>query len=68
MCCPAVITVVPTFPEAESVTPEERDQMFALCSQIAEEKDPQKFSTLVQKLNELLESKELRLDDVPNKQ
>jgi hypothetical protein len=51
------------WPEAESVTPEERDEMFALCAQIAVENDPQKFNTLVQKLNDLLESKEPRLDD-----
>ncbi len=49
------------------MTPEERDEMFALCAQIAVEKDPQKFNTLVQKLNDLLESKERRLDDASKK-
>jgi hypothetical protein len=42
--------------------------MFALCAQIAVEKDPRKFTTLVQKLNDLLEGKERRMGDSPTKQ
>ena len=45
------------------MTPEEREQMFALCTQIAVEKDPQIFTKLVEQLNDLLEGKEHRLDD-----
>jgi len=45
-----------------SVTPEEWELMQTLCKQIAVEKDPKKFSKLVQELNELLEKKEHRLE------
>lgn len=46
----------------ESVmTPDERDQMYRLCAQIAVEKDHQKFSELLKELNDLLEMKEGRL-------
>jgi len=49
------------------MTPEEREQMFALCSQIAIEKDPQIFSKLVEQLNDLLEGKERRLENESDK-
>ena len=35
--------------------------MFALCEQIAIEKDQQKFLRLIQELNDLLQHKEYRL-------
>ncbi len=50
------------------MTPEEREQMFALCAQIAVEKDPQIFTKLVEQLNDLLEGKERRLEENSNKE
>jgi hypothetical protein len=44
------------------MTPDERDRMNDLCAQILVEKDPQRFSELVEALNELLELKEVRLE------
>jgi hypothetical protein len=44
------------------MTPDEREQMFALCAKIADERDPHKFTQLITQLNELLERKERRLD------
>lgn len=35
--------------------------MFTLCGEIAAEKDPRKFSQLLQELNDLLQRKEYRL-------
>ncbi len=49
------------------MTPEEREQMFALCAQIAIEKDPQVFTQLVQQLNDLLEGIERRLEEKSDK-
>jgi hypothetical protein len=43
------------------VTPDERERMTALCKRIAQEKDHQKFTELLQALNELLDGKEQRL-------
>jgi predicted GNAT family acetyltransferase len=43
------------------MTPEEREQMYALCARIVEEKDPDTFIELVKELNELLDRKEDRL-------
>jgi hypothetical protein len=43
------------------MTPEERERMNELCRQIQIEKDPAKFSALVEELNKLLEEKEERL-------
>jgi hypothetical protein len=43
------------------LTPDERDRMFALCEQIATEKDQHKFLQLIQELNDLLQRKEHRL-------
>ena len=45
------------------MTPEERDRMHALCARIEIEKDHDKFTRLVQELNDLLEGKENRLDN-----
>jgi hypothetical protein len=45
------------------MTPEERDRMHLLCERIAKEQDHDKFVTLVQELNDLLENKERRLED-----
>ena len=44
------------------MNPDERDQMNALCAKIMVEKDPHRFSELVEALNELLEIKEVRLE------
>jgi hypothetical protein len=43
------------------MTPEEKAEMDALCKQIAEEQDRNKFLALVQRLNNLLDCKESRL-------
>lgn len=43
------------------MTPDEREKMHILCQRIAVEKDHQKFTQLVDQLNELLEQKEARL-------
>lgn len=43
------------------MTPQEQEQMYALCARIATEKDSFKFMQLVIELNALLEKKELRL-------
>jgi hypothetical protein len=43
------------------MTPEERDEMIRLCSAIQTENDHDKFSELVQQLNELLDRKNGRL-------
>lgn len=49
------------------MTPEERLMMNALCERIAKEQDHEKFVTLVQQLNNLLENKEHRLEDPSTK-
>ena len=46
---------------SEIMTPDEQEQMNALCAQIITEKDPAKFMRLVSELNALLERKEIRL-------
>ena len=43
------------------MTPEERHKMNELCTRIQTEKDPQTFDSLVQELNELMESKHERI-------
>ncbi len=43
------------------MTPEERERMNWLCSEIQKEKDHDKFSKLVLELDELFEKKEQRL-------
>lgn len=50
------------------MTPDERDRMYALCAQIAVEKDHHKFTELVKELNELLDAKENRLDGLSTTQ
>lgn len=44
------------------MTPDERERMQVLCEQIATEEDPEKFTKLVQELNDLLDHKVQRLD------
>lgn len=44
------------------MTPDEKELMNKLCSQIAVEKDRQKFTHLVDELDKLLERKEHRLE------
>lgn len=46
------------------MTPEERERMFYLCQRIAVEKDHQIFGELVAELNELLNRKDQRLEDI----
>lgn len=43
------------------VTPDERERMAILCERIATEQDRQKFTQLVDELNELLDRKDERL-------
>jgi hypothetical protein len=43
------------------MTPDEREQMFALCAEIAKEKKHTRFLTLVRRLNDLLANQETRL-------
>jgi len=45
------------------MTPDEREQMAILCQRIAVEQDRDKFTDLVDQLNELLEHKERRLNN-----
>jgi hypothetical protein len=44
------------------MTPEERERMNELCRQIQDEKDHQKFSSLIEELNRLLAKKDERLE------
>lgn len=44
------------------MTPDERERMQLLCEQIAKEEDSEKFTKLVQELNDLLEHKVRRLE------
>jgi hypothetical protein len=44
------------------MTPEERELLDRLCTQIKDEKDHDKFIQLVTQLNDLLERKENRLE------
>jgi hypothetical protein len=46
------------------LTPEERERMFYLCQRIAVEKDHKIFSELVAELNELLNRKDQRLENI----
>jgi hypothetical protein len=46
----------------DPMTPEERERMQFLCEQIAKEEDPEKFTKLVQELNDLLEHKVKRVE------
>ena len=46
------------------MTPEEREQLNALCKRVQEEKDPVKFGVCVHELNALLEAKERRIHEV----
>ena len=45
------------------MTVAEREQMKALCDLIASEQDPEKFTRLIEQLEVLLTSKELRLHE-----
>jgi hypothetical protein len=45
------------------MTPEEREKMNALCKRIQDEKDPKKFTELLQELDRLTESKRERIQD-----
>jgi hypothetical protein len=42
--------------------PDEREHMYRLCALIEKEQDPERFSALIKELNDLLESKEQRLE------
>jgi hypothetical protein len=43
------------------MTPEENERMNVLCRQIQTEKDQQKFTVLIEELNQLLAKKDERL-------
>jgi hypothetical protein len=45
-----------------SITPEERERLHDLCERLANEQDPKKFTNLVMELNQLLGSKEVRIE------
>ena len=45
-----------------SITPEERERLHDLCKRLANEQDPKKFTNLVMELNQLLGSKEVRIE------
>jgi hypothetical protein len=47
------------------MTPEERERMNLLCLRIQEEKDYEKFASLLRELIELIERKERRFDQPP---
>ncbi len=49
------------------MTPDERERMHNLCEQLAIEQNHEKFTKLVQELNDLLDHKEERLDSPPKK-
>jgi hypothetical protein len=44
------------------MTPDEREEMFALCAEIAKETKHARFLKLVQRLNDLLANQESRLE------
>jgi len=44
------------------MSPEEREQMHALCKRIAEEKEHDQFLKLVRELNDLMSRKESRFE------
>jgi hypothetical protein len=48
------------------VTPDEREQMAILCERIAKEQDRDKYKESVKHLNDLLETKERRLESKQN--
>jgi hypothetical protein len=47
---------------------EKRERWMDICSQVANEQDPDKVLELVKKLNEMLEEKEKRLGILPKKE
>jgi hypothetical protein len=44
------------------MTPDESEHMRSLCEQIAKEQDREKFTKLIQELNNLLEHKERQVE------
>jgi len=44
------------------MTPEEREQMNRLCTQIQDEKDHERFMQLIKELNDLIDRKEHRFE------
>jgi hypothetical protein len=44
------------------MTPDERERMAILCERIAKEQDPFKYAEFVKQLDDLLETKERRLE------
>jgi hypothetical protein len=49
------------------MTPQETERMNQLCRQIQDEKNPVKFSALIQALNDLLVDKEKRIGNSQTK-
>jgi hypothetical protein len=49
------------------MTPEEREQMNRLCTQIQDEKDHDRFMQLIKELNDLIDRKEHRFEPRPEK-
>lgn len=44
------------------MSPEERSRMMALAQEIQDERDPKRFTALVEELNQLLDGKRTRLN------
>jgi hypothetical protein len=47
------------------MTPDDRERMYQLCSQIEKEQDHHRFLRLIEELNNLLERQEQRLETKP---
>jgi hypothetical protein len=57
----------PTINPRGLMTPEEREQMNRLCTQIQDEKDHDRFMQLVRNSNDLMDRKEHRFESHPQK-
>jgi hypothetical protein len=59
----AACTSLAIDPSQSPMRRDERKRMYELCAMIEQEQDHDQFLRLIMELNELLESKEKRLDD-----
>jgi len=50
------------------MTPDDRERMYQLCSQIEKEQDHHRFLRLIEELNNLLERQEQRLETTPKRE
>lgn len=51
-------------PRVSKMTPEEQEQLNALCQRVTEEKNPEKFDEAVRQLNDLLDKKVGRIREM----